>query len=87
MRWVTDSARYNEWCNPIDYETEEALAEQERLGLVLPQPEAAGAGAAPAFAGNLAMQCIPGPASHEQGAVRAERHALTSRDVAPPSSA
>lgn len=40
-RWVTDSARFNEWCNPIDYETEEAVAEQERLGLVLP-PERAG---------------------------------------------
>lgn len=36
VRWVTDSGRFNEWCNPIDYETEEALAEQERLGLILP---------------------------------------------------
>jgi hypothetical protein len=43
-RWVTDSGRYNEVCNPIDYETEDALAEQERLGLVLPQPAAAAAG-------------------------------------------
>jgi len=43
-RWVTDSGRYNEICNPIDYETEDALAEQERLGLVLPQPAAAAAG-------------------------------------------
>ena len=42
-RWLTDSARFNEWCNPIDYETEEALAEQERLGLVLPPERAGGA--------------------------------------------
>ena len=47
LRWLADSAKFNEWCNPIDYETEEAVAEQERLGLVLP-PERAGS--APAFA-------------------------------------
>lgn len=35
LRWVLDSEKYNEWMNPIDYETEEALAEQERLGLVI----------------------------------------------------
>lgn len=28
-RWLQDSAKYNEWMNPIDYETEEAQAEQE----------------------------------------------------------
>lgn len=29
LRWVTDSDKYNEWMNPIDYETEEAIEEQE----------------------------------------------------------
>ena len=32
---MLDSERYNEWMNPIDYETDEALADQERLGLVI----------------------------------------------------
>lgn len=36
LRWVKDSELFNEWMNPIDYETEEALQEQETLGLVLP---------------------------------------------------
>ena len=35
-RWLTDSVLYNEWMNPIDYETEEALAEQEAAGQQLP---------------------------------------------------
>jgi hypothetical protein len=35
VRWVFDSEKYNEWMNPVDFETEEALAEQERLGLVI----------------------------------------------------
>ena len=39
LRWVLDSEKYNEWMNPIDYETEEALAEQERLGLVIGSPK------------------------------------------------
>ena len=33
-----DSGRFNEWMNPIDYETDEAIQEQEKLGLVLPPP-------------------------------------------------
>ena len=36
QRWLTDSVLYNEWMNPIDYETEEALAEQEAAGQQLP---------------------------------------------------
>ena len=36
QRWLTDSVVYNEWMNPIDYETEEALAEQEAAGRQLP---------------------------------------------------
>jgi hypothetical protein len=32
---VLDSERFNEWMNPVDYETEEAIAEQERLGLLV----------------------------------------------------
>ena len=39
LRWVLDSEKYNEWMNPIDYETEEALAEQERMGLVIGSPK------------------------------------------------
>ena len=35
MRWVFDSDKYNEWMNPVDFETEEAVAEQDRLGLVI----------------------------------------------------
>ena len=35
LRWVFDSDKYNEWMNPVDFETEEAVAEQERLGLVI----------------------------------------------------
>ena len=35
-RWLTDSVAFNEWMNPIDYETEEALAEQEAAGQQLP---------------------------------------------------
>lgn len=35
VRWVYDSEKYNEWMNPVDYETEEAVAEQDRLGLVI----------------------------------------------------
>ncbi len=31
MRWVTDSEKFNEWMNPIDYETEESVEEQEAI--------------------------------------------------------
>lgn len=31
-RWLSDSAKYNEWMNPIDYETEEFQQEQETVG-------------------------------------------------------
>ena len=31
MRWLLDSKKFNEWMNPIDYETEEYQAEQEAL--------------------------------------------------------
>ena len=37
-RWVLDSEKFNEWMNPVDYETEEAIAEQERLGLLIEGP-------------------------------------------------
>ena len=37
-RWVLDSEKFNEWMNPVDYETEEAIAEQERLGLLIDGP-------------------------------------------------
>lgn len=48
LRWVVDSDRFNEWMNPIDYETEDAIAEQEsNPGLVIKD----GAGARPASAG------------------------------------
>jgi len=30
VRWLTDSEKYNEWMNPIDYETEEAVEAHER---------------------------------------------------------
>jgi hypothetical protein len=30
VRWVTDSEKYNEWMNPMDYETEEAVEAHER---------------------------------------------------------
>lgn len=33
LRWVKDSELFNEWMNPIDYETEEALHEQETQGV------------------------------------------------------
>jgi hypothetical protein len=29
LRWVTDSEKFNEWMNPLDYETEEAIEEAE----------------------------------------------------------
>lgn len=41
LRWVLDSEKYNEWMNPVDYETDEALAEQEKLGLVIEAGEQA----------------------------------------------
>lgn len=28
-RWLTDSEKYNEWMNPIDYETEAGAAARE----------------------------------------------------------
>lgn len=28
VRWLTDSEKYNEWMNPVDYETDEAAAEE-----------------------------------------------------------
>ncbi len=40
-RWVLDSEKFNEWMNPVDYETEEAVAEQERLGLLIEGPSGA----------------------------------------------
>ena len=30
VRWVTDSEKYNEWMNPVDYETEESVEVHER---------------------------------------------------------
>eukprot|EP00803_Ostreobium_quekettii_P007065 evm.model.scf_1407.2 EVM.evm.TU.scf_1407.2 scf_1407:7799-21268(+) len=33
LRWLLDSEMYNEWMNPIDYETEEFQDEQDRLNL------------------------------------------------------
>ncbi len=44
VRWVYDSEKYNEWMNPVDYETEEAVAEQDRLGLVIEPGEMAHCG-------------------------------------------
>lgn len=44
VRWVYDSEKYNEWMNPVDYETEEAVAEQDRLGLVIEAGELATCG-------------------------------------------
>ena len=41
LRWVLDSEKFNEWMNPVDYETEEAIAEQERLGLLIEGPSGA----------------------------------------------
>ena len=35
---MLDSEKFNEWMNPVDYETEEAVAEQERLGLLIEGP-------------------------------------------------
>lgn len=29
VRWLTDSEKYNEWMNPIDYETEAGAAARE----------------------------------------------------------
>lgn len=34
VRWVSDSDKFNEWMNPIDYETEESLEAQEAAGTV-----------------------------------------------------
>ena len=31
LRWLTDSRRFNEWMNPVDYETEEYQKEQDAL--------------------------------------------------------
>lgn len=31
IRWLLDSKKYNEWMNPVDYETEEYQAEQEAM--------------------------------------------------------
>lgn len=34
VRWLTDSEKYNEWMNPVDYETEEAVeAYEQKVGL------------------------------------------------------
>ncbi|KAK9830209.1 hypothetical protein WJX72_010310 [[Myrmecia] bisecta] len=45
-RWLRDSAKYNEWMNPIDYEPEEPGAEGDAAG----KPGAATGNAAPAGA-------------------------------------
>ena len=29
LRWLTDSRKFNEWMNPVDYETEEYQKEQD----------------------------------------------------------
>lgn len=31
FRWIIDSKKFNEWMNPVDYETEEYQAEQDAL--------------------------------------------------------
>ena len=31
FRWLVDSKKFNEWMNPVDYETEEYQAEQDAL--------------------------------------------------------
>lgn len=31
LRWLVDSKRFNEWMNPVDYETEEYQKEQDAL--------------------------------------------------------
>lgn len=31
LRWLTDSRKFNEWMNPVDYETEEYQKEQDAL--------------------------------------------------------
>ena len=36
-RWVQDSDKFNEWMNPIDYETEEFQQEQEALAQESPR--------------------------------------------------
>jgi len=30
-RWLVDSDKYNEWMNEVDYETEDAAAEQDAV--------------------------------------------------------
>lgn len=37
LRWLSDSARFNEWMNPIDYETEEFQQEQEAIAQQSPK--------------------------------------------------
>ena len=46
---MLDSEKFNEWMNPVDYETEEAIAEQERLGLLIEGPTGGCPGANHAF--------------------------------------
>jgi len=48
-RWVLDSENFNEWMNPVDYETEEAIAEQEKLGLLIEGPSGACLSCRPLF--------------------------------------
>ncbi|KAJ9510756.1 hypothetical protein QJQ45_027605 [Haematococcus lacustris] len=38
-RWLIDSEKFNEWMNPIDYETEESLEAQEAAGQLAPPVE------------------------------------------------
>ena len=51
LRWLQDSAKFNEWMNPIDYETEDFQAEQEAAAAESPRGEASGSCISP-IAGN-----------------------------------
>lgn len=44
IRWVYDSERFNEWMNPVDYETKEAQEEQEHAAADQQQSSHAGEG-------------------------------------------
>ena len=43
MRWLTDSVKFNEWMNPIDYELDEEAQQELSAGADVEMSEAAAA--------------------------------------------
>ena len=70
LRWLTDSRKFNEWMNPVDYETEEYQKEQDALEQNQNTASRSGQGDGAETAGNKRKFSPGGEGGIKRGAAR-----------------